>query len=269
MIDNHIEKCIYDRISHDLEKYKNRWESYSTNVRFFIVDDLLPNDIFEKLYPSFIESKDDFYNRKSFRERKKTSSDMNKHDKLLSDCIYAFQAEENIKLIEYITGIHNLEPDPLLYAGGLSIMNKGDFLNPHIDNSHDRDKRRYRRLNLLYYITPNWTESMGGSLELWDRKVTKATNIEACNNRLVIMETNSNSWHSVSKIKSNFTRCCISNYFFTQNSPTGKQYHHVTSFQGRPNEKLKRLYCPIDNFIRNLVSRYFKLNRGRGMINRT
>ncbi len=25
----------------------------------------------------------------------------------------------------------------MLYAGGLSMMFEGDFLNPHIDNSHD------------------------------------------------------------------------------------------------------------------------------------
>ena len=29
-------------------------------------------------------------------------------------------------------------------------MPKGNYLKPHLDNSHDRDQQRYRILNLLY-----------------------------------------------------------------------------------------------------------------------
>ena len=52
--------------------------------------------------------------------------------------------------------IDNLEFDETLYAGGISLMKNKDFLNPHLDNSHDKDKKKYRRLNLLYYVTPDW-----------------------------------------------------------------------------------------------------------------
>jgi Rps23 Pro-64 3,4-dihydroxylase Tpa1-like proline 4-hydroxylase len=194
---------------------------------------------------------------------------MNKHDKLLSDCIYAFQAKEIMKMIEYITGINSLEPDPLLYAGGLSIMNKGDFLNPHIDNSHDRSKTKYRRLNLLYYVTPNWKESMGGNLELWDKDMEKSIKIESTQNRLVVMETNKTSFHSVNHISSENSRCCISNYFFTLSSPEKYQYEHVTEFYGRPNEYIKKILSSLDNTSRNLVSKFLKINRGKDLINTT
>ena len=32
-------------------------------------------------------------------------------------------------------------------------MPQGNYLKPHLDNSHDRDRKRYRVLNLLYYVT--------------------------------------------------------------------------------------------------------------------
>ena len=44
-------------------------------------------------------------------------------------------------------------------------MSEGCFLNPHIDNSHDRNLENYRRLNLLYYVNKDWiSDDNGGDL---------------------------------------------------------------------------------------------------------
>jgi len=59
-------------------------------------------------------------------------------------------------LIEEITGLKEMVPDKNLYAGGISLMANGNFLNPHLYNSHDNDMKYYRVLNLLYYCTPDW-----------------------------------------------------------------------------------------------------------------
>ena len=125
--------------------------------------------------------------------------------------LYIKTTDQIIKLIEEITSMSKLEPDEKLYAGGLSLMSEGDFLNPHIDNSHDRDRKKYRRLNLLYYVSPSWKISYGGNFELWDNKVEEVKTITSKFNRLVVMETNKTSWHSVSKVKINAARCCVSN----------------------------------------------------------
>ena len=61
----------------------------------------------------------------------------------------AFQEKSILKIISQITNIKNLIGDPELYAGGVWSMSKGCFLNPHIDNSHDRNLENFRRLNLL------------------------------------------------------------------------------------------------------------------------
>ena len=149
-------------------------------------------------------------------------------------------------------------------------MSKGDFLNPHIDNSHNISRDRYRRLNLLYYVTPSWEKKNGGNFELWDSKVEKNKTITSRFNRVIIMETNKISWHSVSKVKVDKIRCCLSNYYFSKKYPSQyfKEYNHVTSFTGRPDEKFKRIYGFVDNYLRNTLSSNFNMGRGKRLINK-
>jgi len=156
----------------------------------------------------------------------------------------------------------------LLYAGDASMMFGGDFLNPHIDNSHDANREKCRRLNLLFYVSPDWKLENGGNFELWDNKVAFPKTIISKFNRLVVMETNKQSFHSVCPVLTSKPRCCISNYYFQKNSPYGKEYFHVTSFTGRPNEAVKRVFGKIDNLARNIISRNLKIGRGKNKMNK-
>ena len=109
-------------------------------------------------------------------------------------------------------------------------MDRGHFLNPHIDNSHDADRRRYRRFNLLFYVTPNINVNDGGNLELWDKAVKYPLKIESTFNRLVVLETTKYSNHSVDPVLSNVQRCCVSNYYFSEESP--ENYVIAKGFKG-------------------------------------
>ena len=76
-----------------------------------------------------------------------------------------------VQLIGEICQIEQIEADEHLYAGGISLMKHQNFLNPHLDNSHDKDIDKWRVLNLLYYVTPDWELEDGGNLELWPQGV--------------------------------------------------------------------------------------------------
>lgn len=270
-LNNNIVNHIYNKILSKKNLLSGTWKDFKDEeTHYLVIDDLLPEKICHDLFNSFPNNLEGFYNRKSFRERKKTSANLNMYKKILHDGLYAFQDKKVINLISKITAIKFLEADKMLYAGGLSIMNKGDFLNPHIDNSHNISRNKYRRLNLLYYVTPNWERENGGNFELWDRSVSNKKTITSKFNRLIIMETNKNSWHSVSKVKIDKNRCCLSNYYFSKNYPSqySKEYNHVTSFTGRPNEKFKRVYGFLDNYFRNTISSNFKVGRGKKLINK-
>lgn len=67
---------------------------------------------------------------------------MDQYNPLLEEIIYAFQDPTIVSVISEITGIEHLEPDELLYAGGVSMMKKDHFLNLHLDNSHDKNVDR-------------------------------------------------------------------------------------------------------------------------------
>ena len=262
-----IADIITSRLNRDKELLTESFnrESSETTTRHFILDDLLPEDLVLNTYKSF-PSRDDYFKRDSFRERKLTFAKLDTLSSMLpGEVTDSFQDSRVINLIGEIVKINGLEGDPFLYAGGISRMDKTHFLNPHIDNSHDGDRKKYRRLNLLFYITPGLEEVDGGNFELWDRQVKNPYKIVSKFNRLVVMETTSTSWHSVDPVVSEKNRCCVSNYYFSNESPTGKDYYHVTSFLGRPGQTGKRIYGRIDNFMRKSVATLTGFSRGKGL----
>lgn len=221
-------------------------------VRYVAVDDLLPADVAMAISKAFPDD-GEMRLMASFRERKYTSKAYDRFDPILGDVTFAFQDPRIVKIVEEITGIQEQVPDSLLYAGGLSAMAEGHFLGPHIDNSHDSSRRFYRTLNLLYYVTPDWEEASGGNLQLWNRDVSKNVTIHSRFNRLVLMETTPTSWHSVNKVRADGFRKCVSNYYFSRRSPTGREYFNVTAFSAPPSQPLLRLWSSIDSVLRHLV----------------
>mgnify|MGYP001173373233 FL=1 len=237
-----------------------------TKTKHFILDDVLPKELVMSVYNS-LPRKSDYHFRDTFREKKYTFAKLDKLDNTLPEILTdAFQDQMVIDEVKEITDIDNLEGDPSLYAGGVSRMDSSHFLNPHIDNSHDANRARYRRLNILFYVTPNIDESDGGNFELWDDRVKRSLKIPSLFNRLIVMETTKNSWHSVDPVKSNIKRCCVSNYYFSETSYTGKNYYHVTSFLGRPNQIIRRAYGRIDNFLRQNIASIMGFSRGKKLI---
>lgn len=258
---------IQDRLESSKDSIIQQWMNPSgTRTRHFVIDDLLPEALCRAIYGAFPKDGRGFFNRESFRERKKTSADLNAYEPILTEITYAFQNPAIVSTIAGIVGFPEIEPDPKLYAGGLSMMFKDDFLNPHLDNSHDSERKKYRRLNLLYYVSPDWQMENGGNLELWDETRQTPKTIVSAFNRFVLMETNKFSWHSVNPVKTNLPRCCVSNYYFSEASPDLSDYFHVTTFTGRPDEKGKQALGVVDNALRNVVSRTLKVGRGRNLV---
>jgi Rps23 Pro-64 3,4-dihydroxylase Tpa1-like proline 4-hydroxylase len=263
-----IVQLILNRLSEERDAVASQWNNpVETSTRHFIVDNLLPAEVATAIYEAFPRDGDGFFSKATFREKKRTSSNLSEYPAILEEITYALQDAEVVAKVAEICEFKALEPDPALYAGGLSMMFKDDYLNPHIDNSHDGKRDRYRRLNLLYYASPDWALEYGGNFELWDDGRTRPKTIVAHQNRLVVMETNKTSWHSVSRVVADRPRCCVSNYYFSKESPDQSEYFHVTSFDGRPEEPVKRVVGVIDNALRNVVSRTLGMGRGKDEIN--
>ncbi len=249
-------------ISHKIESQKlvlkKQFQDSQSGIGNFYIDDLLPLEIVLKIHEVFPKSSE-MTHKKSLREDKFVGAQMNHYNPILEEIIYAFQDQKIVDLIGEICNIDKAIADEHLYAGGLSMMGNKQFLNPHLDNSHDKDRKRWRVLNLLYYVTPNWEEEYGGNLELWPNGLNeKQITIHSKFNRLAVMITHSRSIHSVSPVVFDGFRCCISNYYFSENPVLETDRFHVTSFRGRPENKFTDTILQIDTFLRMTIRKIFK-----------
>jgi Rps23 Pro-64 3,4-dihydroxylase Tpa1-like proline 4-hydroxylase len=264
-----IAKHVADRLQANLDPMR---AAFSTPGRIATcyVDDVLPEPIVKKIFAAFPQSGRMTF-KTSIKERKYVAAQMDLYDPILEEAVYAFQQPGIVELLGQITGLDQIEPDSNLYAGGISAMQKGGYLKPHLDNSHDNEKLRFRVLNLLYYVTPDWQEADGGALQLWDDGPGASfREIHSRFNRLVVMITNRSSWHAVSPVRGEGRRCCVSNYYFSPKSPDGQAYFHATSFRGAPGERVADALMRADNAVRTTVLKTFgeKLYKNPHVYNR-
>lgn len=235
----------------------------SAPVRHFVLDGVLPERWLRELAARF-PAPGELRLLDTLRERKRIGVDVERYHPEIGALLYAFQDREVVAAVESITGLRGLEPDPTLYASGISVMGEGDFLNPHLDNSHDGDQRLYRVLNLLFYVGPEYDPAQGGNLELWAADRRQPYTVPSLFNRLVVMETGPRSWHSVSPLRGLRPRLCVSNYYFAAASVGGAAYRHVTTYAGRPEEPVKKVLLGADAVLRNALGRAFP-----GLLRRT
>lgn len=249
---------IYQEIKSNKVALQLHFAASKQAIGYFYLDNLLPDDIALKIYENFPESSQ-MVLKKSIREDKYVAAQMNRYNPILEEIIYAFQDKKIVDLVAEICNIKEAIPDDNLYAGGISMMGKNQFLNPHLDNSHDKDRECWRVLNLLYYVTPNWKEEYGGNLELWPNGLKQSQiTLHSKFNRLIVMATHNNSLHSVSPVTFDGFRCCVSNYYFSQNPLSQSDTFHVTSFRGRPEDKVTDVILQTDTLLRMIIRKIFK-----------
>jgi Rps23 Pro-64 3,4-dihydroxylase Tpa1-like proline 4-hydroxylase len=249
-------KLIEARLREELPRLR---EEFPRNVvQSCFIDNLLPEAEAREINAAFPD-KSTMTLKKSLRENKYVAAQMDRYPAILEEIIYAFQEPEVVKIVEEITGIQDMVPDTHLYAGGISLMAQDNFLNPHLDNSHDKNREMYRVLNLLYYVTPDWSHENGGNLELWDNgPKEQQREITSHFNRLALMATHQKSWHSVSKVNVDRSRCCVSNYYFSEKPLEDHEYFHVTSFRGRPEQPFRDVVLQGDIALRQGIRKIFK-----------
>lgn len=253
-----LAEIIVDKLKTNKNTVRHQYDISKNEIGYFFIDNILPEPTAFEIYRQF-PSHEHMTRKNSIRENKYVAAQMNKYNSILEEAIYAFQDPSVVGVIKDICGIEDLQPDEHLYAGGISSMGKDQFLNPHLDNSHDKDRSRWRVLNLLYYVTPDWHEEYGGHLELWPNGMEgRPITIHSLFNRLVVMATHQTSWHSVSPVVTNKSRNCVSNYYFSKSPLKDDDQFHVTSFRGRPNQKLKDQILKIDSYFRMTIRKIFK-----------
>lgn len=193
------------------------------------------------------------------------------------------QGEEFRQLISQITQIPELQYDPYYFGGGTHENLHGQSLDAHVDFNFHPVTRQHRRLNLIVYLTGEWREEWGGSIQLHrdpylPPEEDEIVTITPAFNRCVIFETNEHSWHGFPRIdlpedKRDISRRSFALYYYTDTRPEeelGPEHStiyvdehlpeslragealdeetvsHVRNLVARRDQHLKRLYRNIE-----------------------
>jgi hypothetical protein len=103
-----------------------------------------------------------------------------------------------LRVLEQITGIKRLLPDPYLTGGGLHLSGPGGVLSPHTDFHYYRGLNLYRRINVLVYLNDGWSQQAGGCLSFYDAQHRAVKAVVPEWGRVVIFRTDYQSIHGFS-----------------------------------------------------------------------
>ena len=134
-----IADSIVLRLTEQKLSLQEMFAATKNGISYFYIDNLLPEEIVSNI-TSVFPKKEAMVQKKSLREYKYVAAQMDSYNPLLEEVVYAFQDPRVVTLVSDITSITGLEADEHLYAGGISLMAEHNFLNPHIDNSHDKNR---------------------------------------------------------------------------------------------------------------------------------
>jgi hypothetical protein len=141
----------------------------------------------------------------------------------LRDFLTEMSSPPALQLLEEVTGIEGLIPDPYFGGAGPHQIVRGGFLKVHTDFNWHPLLKLDRRLNLLVYLNKDWREEYGGHLELWDREVTRCEQrILPVFNRTVVFSTTDFSFHGHPQplaCPEGMTRKSVSFYYYTNGRP--------------------------------------------------
>ncbi|HWF01527.1 MAG TPA: 2OG-Fe(II) oxygenase, partial [Caulobacteraceae bacterium] len=214
-------------------------ETYASARPFphIVIDDFLPADIAESCltqFPSSADCADRQFTRA--QEFLKTQFNPDALTPALRTLFYCFNAFPFLKVMENITGIRSLVPDPYFLGAGFHEIGQGGYLGMHADFNHHKPMNLERRINALIYLNKDWKPEYGGQLELWDEDMkTCVESVVPLFNRCVIFNTTSGSWHgnpTPVNHPNGVTRKSIALYYYTA-TWSDERRDHTTQFRVR------------------------------------
>ena len=219
---------------------------------YLILDEFLDKTIAEKLLQEHKEqgSAKNWGAYNHVNERKSGITEYNRMGMITKSVIEELSSDWFLRWLEEITGIKKLVSDPDLDGGGLHMIERGGFLNVHVDFlAHTTRKSWSRQLNLLVYLNKDWKDSWGGALELWDKQMTHAVQkIPPIFNRCVIFQTCEGSYHghpTPLNCPEDVQRRSLALYYFRDEGHV--QALRPTHYSARPDDGiLKRFLIAID-----------------------
>jgi len=208
-----------------------------------VIDEFLPRDVAERLlkdYPPPESFTSESTTVEPRRKGKLRSTHETNFTPYMREVLQQFNSPLLIRVLEQLSGIEGLMPDPNL-GGALRHFCRGGRLGIHADFNFHGGLQMYRRLNLILYLNSEWKPSYCGDLELWDARVTRCQKrIAPLFNRAVIFTATDKCYHGFPtplRCPEEITRKSIQFYYYTTQPPQGEiSAPHGTEFRWRPQD---------------------------------
>jgi Rps23 Pro-64 3,4-dihydroxylase Tpa1-like proline 4-hydroxylase len=147
-------------------------------------------------------------------------------DPLIRQLYWELNSAPFLAFLEKLTGITHLIPDPHMAGGGVHQTSRDGLLMVHADFNKHPQFQLDRRLNILFYLNPDWRDDWGGHLELWSRDMSRCEKrIAPEGGRCVIFSTTRDSFHGHPHpltCPPEQSRKSIALYYYTNGRPPGE-----------------------------------------------
>lgn len=203
-----------------------------------VLDGFMPSPLLEALSDEFPEASDMSIQFKAKLQVKSAEQCWDRMGPATRTALAGFNSGPFVALIEELTGIAPLVADPYLDGGGQHQTVRGGKLGIHADFSRSERLGLERRVNVLFYLTPDWDEAWGGHLELWDPTMTNCVRrIAPLYGRCVVFTTTASSFHGVPDplaCPAGTSRKSLALYYYSTGLAKPGSPEHRAIFRRRP-----------------------------------
>lgn len=217
---------------HYAREYQSGWP-----YNYIGIDDFLPQYVLEKVRreAQSVDEKPPEHSSPQEHLKASYSPDVLPHYTRL--VFSALNSQSFISFLEAMTGIGGLIPDPYFKGGGIHRTSNGGYLGIHADFNHHKQMNLERRLNVLIYLNPDWSEDYGGAFEVWTSDMKeRVARFAPTMGRMCCFSTSSTSMHGNPEPVNHpdgSPRLSIALYYYTA-TWTDRHVAHSTLFRPRP-----------------------------------
>lgn len=169
---------------------------------------------------------------------------------LFKNIFMELQQDYTLELVRAITGIQALEADPFLHGAGIHAYPSGGKLDMHLDYSIHPHSGKERRVNIIYYLNPEWDQSWGGQLELRDQNLSAESKrvVDVGYNSAILFRTCDDSFHGLPtpiRCPQNEYRKSLAIYYVSEPRPEATKRYKAQYYplpEQPVSDALKRLY---------------------------
>ncbi len=208
------------------------------------IDDFLPEDIAQRALDEFPGPDDIEWQRYSAdtESLKLACGNIEQFGPFLRHLMSQLNSAPVVLMLEKLTGIEGLIPDPYFRGGGLFQTLPGGVLDIHADFNKNAKLNLDRRVNLLIQLNKDWKHEYGGHLELWDKKMKRVKKVLPIFNRCTIFSPTSTTWHGHPRpltCPEGETRKSLSAFYYTNGRPAKERKRtHSTIWKKIPDEEI-------------------------------